>query len=147
MNLPEGCKINYWKTSHSDPGTWMSRAEAEVCKAGGKVLGHAFGTAEAFGSAAFMLSFEAGGQQFNIVWPVLPHDMKDERAARVQAATLLHHDVKARCLSARVMGFKRAFFSYLRLPNGRTAGGLGEQELLDSADVFAPTRLLPEGET
>jgi hypothetical protein len=34
---------------------------------------------------------------------------------------LMYHDVKAKCLFATVFGIRAAFFSYLLLPDGRTA--------------------------
>jgi len=34
---------------------------------------------------------------------------------------MLYHDVKGKCVSATVLGAKPAFFSYLLLPDGRTA--------------------------
>ncbi len=60
-----------------------------------------FGTQD--GRGAFIVAFELDGTPFKIVWPVLPTRGDNERAARVQAATFLYHDCKARVLSAAVL--------------------------------------------
>jgi len=54
---------------------------------------------------------------------------KNEASARIQAATMLYHDVKARCVSAKVIGKRTAFFSYLMLPDGRSAATVATPEL------------------
>ena len=94
-----------------------------------------------------MLGFRVGPDCFKIVWPVLPSKSGKDRAARVQAATLLYHDVKARCISASVLGVRTAFFNFVLLPNGRTAGDLATPELADSLPEFLspPRRLLNSG--
>lgn len=125
--------INYFKTSTTQAHTWVARAKKEITRLGGKI------TAEAYGSqddvSVFMLAFTLGGEQFRINWPVLPvRNKKDEAAAIIQAATLLYHDVKHKCVVAKIKGVNRAFLEYLMLPNGSAAG-----------DVAAdPRRLLPQ---
>ena len=64
----------------------------------------------------------------------------NERSARIQAATLLFHDVKAKSITAKVLGFRAAFFSYLALPDGRTMAEMATPEL-----VGAFPKLLMEG--
>ena len=120
MDLPYAEKINYWKTSRSAPDLWIQRAKNQIEKFGGKILAEGFG-ANADGKAAYMIGFEMQGDKFKIIWPVLPSENNDEKAARIQAATMLYHDVKTKCLSATVLGAKSAFFAYLLLPDGRTA--------------------------
>ncbi len=122
-------EVNYWKTSSSAPDTWIDRAKAEIREAGGKVHADGFGSDDS-GRAAFMLEFSFGGDRFRLVWPVLTSKTKAERAARVQAATMLYHDVKAKCISAKVHGTRAAFFQYAVLSDGRTAATVAEPELL-----------------
>ena len=124
--------VNYYKTGTSAPDTWIEKAKSEIKAAAGKVHGEAFGSEAATGRAAFMLEFEFSGERFRAVWPVLPCRAKsaaNERAAKVQAATMLYHDVKARCISAKVLGVRTAFFSYLMLPDGRTAAQVATPEV------------------
>jgi hypothetical protein len=109
--------------------TWLEKAKREIERAGGKALREAFGR-EGDGRAAYMLEFELGGDVFRVVWPVLPSRSGNERAARIQAATMLYHDVKARGISAKVLGVRSAFFSYLALPDGRTASQASAPELM-----------------
>ena len=124
--------VNYWRTGQSSPDKWIDDAKREIKAAGGTVIGEAYGSEASTGRAAFMLEFEFAAERFRVVWPVLPTRTKNpaaERAARVQAATMLFHDVKARCVSAKVLGARSAFFSYLCLPDGRTAAQAASPEL------------------
>jgi hypothetical protein len=123
---------SYWKTSNSSPDTWMKRAAKEIEKAGGKVVGEAFGAEASTGRSAYMLSFRIGADHFKVVWPVLPSRSGNTGAARRQAATMLYHDVKARAVSSRVLGGRAAFFSYLVLPDGRVANQAAVPELLSA---------------
>ena len=119
--LPYGEEVNYWKTSSLAPDTWIEKTKKLIQKFGGKVLLEGFGSESTTGKSAFMLIFEIKGDKFKVVWPVLPSKKGSEGAARRQAATMLYHDTKAKCLSAVVLGARAAFFSYLLLPDGRTA--------------------------
>lgn len=76
-----------------------------------------------------MLAFRIQEQHFKVVWPVLSTHSGADMAARRQAATLLYHDIKAKAMTASVMGIKAAFFSYLALPDGRVASELVAPEL------------------
>ena len=131
---------HYWKTSKTPPDTWLDRAEDLIVKHGGKVLARGFGSAG--GREAYMLGFELEGDRFRIVWPVLESD--DVRAARIQAATCLYHYVKQTLIAARVLGARTAFFSWLMLPDGRTACELSVPEM---TNVLPDLRkaLLPPG--
>lgn len=128
---PYAEEVNYWRTSRSAPDTWMTRAKREIAKAGGQVLGDATGTDATTGRTAFMLAFAFGADRFKVVWPTLVSKAGDERAARIQAATMLYRDVKARCVSAKVMGVRAAFFSYFMLPGGRTTSQVAVPELVE----------------
>lgn len=126
--LPYGEDINYWQTGKSSPDMWIERCKKEIRTFGGKILAEGFG-ADGDGRAAFMLSFEIKGDTYKIVWPVLPSRKGNEKSARIQAATMLYHDVKAKCVSATVLGVRAAFFGYWMLPDGRTAAEATVTEL------------------
>lgn len=120
---------NYWKTGTRAPDAWIDLAKKEIGSAGGKVLSEAYGRDDT-GRAAFMLEFAFASERFRAIWPVLKSRTNNEKAARIQAATMLYHDVKARCVSAKVLGTRAAFFSYLLLPDGRTAAQVAAPELV-----------------
>ena len=122
---------HYWLTSRRDPDTWLDMAKDEIVRAGGTVLGLAMGAEARTGRTAYMLMFEFDGERFREVWPALPSKAGNERGARIQAATMLYRDVVARCVSARVLGPRAAFFEFLVLPDGRTAGEVADPELLN----------------
>ena len=130
MNLPPAETIHYWKTSQSSPDKWIERTIKIIKQYNGNVLAEGFGS-DNNGYAAYMIGFEMHGEKFKAVWPVLPSDTKNERAARTQAATLLYHDIKGKCISATVFGARVAFFNYLMLPDGRTAIEATAKELTE----------------
>lgn len=137
--------VNYWKTGTSSPDTWIDKAKDEIRAVGGLVTGTAAMDTEG-GGAAFALLFTLEGENYRVNWPVLPLDTRkrrtpaqlkaDERAAKIQAATFLHHDIKAKCMVVKVMGASAAFFQYRMLPTGATVAELGfrgEQVTVPSA--------------
>ena len=129
METPYADEVNYFMTSTIAPDAWIDKAKKEIRTAGGKVLSEAFGRDES-GRGAFLLEFTFGAERFHVYWPILPvRKPADERAARIQAATMLYHDIKAKCVSAKVHGPRAAFFQYLALPDGRTAAQLAAPEL------------------
>jgi hypothetical protein len=123
--------VNYWKTSRTSPDVWLEKAKREIAKAGGETLAEGFGSDNS-GRAAYMLAFKFSDEHFKAVLPVLPTKSVDVRAARIQATTMLFHDVKAKSISAKVLGTRVAFFSYLLLPDGRTAAEVSAPELLEA---------------
>lgn len=132
MTLPYADDLNYWKTSQVSTDSWIDKAKAEIRAAGGLVTGSAFG--DSGGRAAYLLDFTFGADRFRVVWPVLPTRSGkevDQRAARVQACTMLYHDVKAKAVSAKVHGFRAAYVQYLMLGDGRTAAEAATPELSD----------------
>ena len=141
-----GC---YWKTSKSAPDRWIERAKQQIEEAGGTVLGDGFGSDARSGQSAYMLAFDLNGTPYKVTWPVLPTKKPiDALAARVQAATMLYRDIKARCVTAKVLGSRSAFFSYLLLPNGGTATDLATPELADHIpELLRGVPALPPGET
>ena len=141
MELPYAEDIgHYWQTSHSSPDVWIDRAKKIIQDMGGEILADGFGSAG--GRAAFMLAFKFKDDKFKVVWPVLPTSSGKDASAKRQAATMLYHDVKAKSMTASVLGPKVAFFSYLMLADGRTASELAAPEL---SGVF-PLQL-KQGET
>lgn len=136
-DLPYAEDINYWKTSKSSPDTWMERAVKLINAFGGKVVAYAFGTDHSINRQAYMISFDINSDSFKIIWPVLPtYSGEDELAAKRQAATLLHHDIKAKLLSATVLGHRMAFFNYLLLPNGRTTSQIALKDYIKGIPLF-----------
>ncbi len=138
---------HYWRTSKSGPDVWIERAGREIEAVGGAILKEAFGREGS--RAAYFVEFELDGDTYKIVWPVLPSKTGDERNAKVQAATLLYHDVKAKVLSAKVLGTRAAFFPYLELPDGRTASQASMPELMTEIPAFlqpSPYPQLPSGD-
>ena len=120
-NLPYAEDVgNYWKTSQTSADMWMDKTQQLIKNIEGTILGVGYGSEPTTGRAAYMLQFQIGGNAYKIVWPVLPTTVS-EKAARIQAATFIYHDVKAKVSSAKVLGARAAFFSYLMLPDGQTA--------------------------
>lgn len=128
MTLPYAERVKYWKTGKSDPDVWINRTKRQIRQLGGIIKGEAFVKNES-GNGAYMLGFELEGDPFKLMWPVLPTKTGDERAAKVQAATLLYHDVVARCMTAVILGNRAAFFAFLVLPDGRTTSQVSIMEL------------------
>lgn len=125
--------VPYFQTSQQSADTWMDKAKKEITSIGGKILAEAYGS-DATGRSAFMLAFEMPiygvNSKFKITWPVLTSKKGNARAAKVQAATALYHDVKARVVTAKFQGIKGAFFSYFMLPNGTTASEAAADEFM-----------------
>lgn len=140
--LPYAEDCNYWKSGQSSPDTWLERTAKLIQGVSGTVVGEAFGRDATTGRSAYMLQFTLGSDRFKLVWPVLPSRTRNEKAARIQAATMLYHDVKARCVSATVLGVRAAFFTFLQLPDGRNAAEAGTPELV--ATLPKMFRLLEE---
>ena len=45
---------------------------------------------------------------------------------------MLYHDVKAKAMTASVLGAEVAFFSYMMLPDGRVSSELASPELAEA---------------
>ncbi len=101
---------------------------------GGTVTSSGFGSSNE--KSAFMIQFHFDGEDYRIVWPVLESKTDNELAAKRQAATMLYHDVKAKLISAQIIGIKTAFFSWICLPNGKVASECYAPELLAQAPKF-----------
>lgn len=131
MDLPYAEDVgHYWQTSRSPADIWIDRAKKTIKDLGGEIIGDAYGSSS--GNAAFMLAFKIKGQNYKVVWPVLPSFSGKEGAAKIQAATMLYHDVKAKAMTASVLGVEVAFFSYMMLPDGRMSSELAKPELAEA---------------
>lgn len=130
VNLPYAEDVgHYWRTSQSSPDMWIERAKKVIKDMGGEILADGFGSAG--GQAGFMLGFKFKEQRYKVVWPVLPTYSGNEILAKRQAATMLYHDVKAKAMTASVLGVEAAFFSYMMLPDGRVSSELARPELAE----------------
>src|SRR4030042_4898935 len=96
---------HYWKTGQSSADTWIDKAKKEIQSVKGKIVSEAFGS-DSTGHSAFMLEFVIGDDPYKLVWRILPSKTGNDRAAKIQAATMLYHDVKARGMSALVLGVR-----------------------------------------
>ena len=148
MNRIYAEDMNYWQTSTSSPSSWLDKAAKEVERAGGTVLMQGIGTDSSTGREAYALYFHFNDDQFKVVWSALP--LKSETAkkhlgAKRQAATLLYYEVKARCMTARVKGFRQAFFAYWMLPDGRTASEATAEEIMQLETSFLKAIQLEDG--
>lgn len=138
MELPYAEDLNFWKSSTSAPDKWIEDAIELIENLGGTVLSQAFG-AERSGRAAFMINFTIGGEEYRLIWPVLPTKSgkpTDNLSAKRQAATMLYHDVKSKCLKAAIFGTRTAFFEHLVLPDGRMASQISNPELSAMSPIF-----------
>lgn len=138
--IPFAEDCNYWQSGKSAPDTWIDKAKREITGVGGKLLGDAYGNDALTGRSAYMIQFKLGDDHFKLVWPVLQSRSRNQKAAQIQAATMLYHDVKARCVSAKVLGVRAAFFTYLMLPDGRNASEASSEELV----AALPAMLRPQ---
>jgi hypothetical protein len=121
--LPYAETVSYWKTGKSQADRRLQEAVSLIEKRGGKIRVAAWGQDPDLGRECYCVQFVFGAEEFRLVWPVLPtrkNRPEDLRSARLQAATLLFYDVKAKLLAAEVLGIRQAFFSQLLLPDGKS---------------------------
>ena len=131
-------ELPYYQTSTSSADAWMDKACTEIKRYGGKILNEGF-VREQSGRAAFLLEFQIADDNFHLVWQVLKSKSGNDKAAKIQAATTLYHDVKAKCLRAAWVGARAAFLEWLMLPGGQTAGQATTPELQQAIpDLFRP---------
>lgn len=128
MTLVHAEDINYWKSSSSSADTWIEKAIREIKAIGGVVLAAA--SVQADNRNGFMIRFSLNKDDFVIEIAALPCRKPTEdnqRAARVQAATILYHDVKHKCVMAKIKGARQAFAEHWLLPSGETVARAMEQ--------------------
>lgn len=127
MKYAEDC--NYWKTSRTSADQWLDKTCKLIKSFNGKLLSNAFGNDATTNAAAYMVRFSIDGETFQIVWPVMKSKKGDIQSANRQAATMMYHDVKAKCVSAQVLGFRTAFFTWLEI-EGKPMFRLSQNDLL-----------------
>lgn len=111
--LPYAEDVNYWKTGQTASDKKLDSAAKLIEDVGGEI--HMKMVGMMYGRSAVILGFALDGVPHQIAWPVLEtrHGEKDTRAARLQAATFVYHDVKAKVVSYQVLG--AAAFADIRL--------------------------------
>lgn len=135
--------VNFWKTGKGSPDSWIEKAIRQIEALGGEVEGEGFMGKGSEG--AYMLGFHINGDQFRMQWPVLESKTGDNMAARRQAATMLYHTVKMKCLAARVLGAKAAFMESFLLPNGKTVLQLTDSEQSAAGSALIKALEAPKG--
>lgn len=129
--------VNYWKSSTSHYDSWMDKTKRLIMSIGGLIGAEAFGAN--FGKSAFFLRFSIDRDSYQITWEVLPSKTRDDKAAKIQAATLMYHDVKHKVVMAKVKGVRRAFIEYLVLADGTTVGNADTDDLMRAMLIPAST--------
>ncbi len=132
-SLPYADDVNYWKTSRAGSDTWLEKSKKLIEEVGGEVVSESFSHLPKTGQAAFLIEFTQGVDTFKIIWPVLPTKYDgsgEEAAARRQAATFMYHDIKAKCMMAKIFGTRGAFFPFLALPGGVVAAQLTSPQVM-----------------
>lgn len=122
--------LPYWKTGKTDADTWIDKAEKLIEDYGGTVTHRA--TAREHGREVILMRFTFGADSFQSMWPVLESRTENRVAARRQAATMMHHDIKARAVRFRIFGARIAFFDFLVLPDGRPVAQVALPEIADA---------------
>ena len=133
--------VSYWKTSSSSADSWLDKTVKLIKAAGGRVLTEGFIRESGTGRAAFLIEFLLQDNHFKLIWHVLKSRAGDEKAAKVQAATAMYHDVKAKCLRSIWAGARAAFLEWLLLPNGQTAAEAVSPDLLAAIPALISPRM------
>lgn len=107
---------HYWKTSQKSPDAWLSDAKKLIKAIEGIVTKELVGTIG--DNSAIMLEFIHQGQIYRIIYNVLPSKTNQEKAAKIQAATMLFHEVKMLVVLAKAQGVRGAFARHLVLGSG-----------------------------
>ena len=121
-NRPFAENLPYWKTSNLGLDNSLNRIVKEIKGANGKITGKA--VVETEHEAFIFIEFCFQADRFKINWQALPSKKGDRKAALIQAAAMVYHDVKAKLVSARVKGYRKAFLEYLVLPDGYVVSDL-----------------------
>lgn len=138
--LPYAHDMNYWQTSKSPAGAWIDKSIDLIEKHGGHVLMSAKGNH--MESTAYCIEFTFNDEKFKAVWPVLESKYtNEEKACERQAATMLYHDIKARCMKLAIFGARYTFFDMILLEDGRIAGQLSNDEIINHSAQFLLTHV------
>ena len=123
-NRPFAEDLPYWKTSNLGLDNSINRIVKEITNANGKITGKA--VIETEDQAFIFIEFCFQGDRFKIDWEALPSKKGDRKAALIQAAAMVYHDVKGKLVAARVKGYRKAFLEYLMLPDGYVVSDLAD---------------------
>lgn len=132
--LPYASDGDYWKTGSKRTAThWIELAKNQLIDHGATNVVTAQG--EQDGQVAFMIEFTLMGERYRLVWPVLPlaismQTESNRKAAEVQAATSLYHEVKSCCVKSTRYGSHSGFFQFQLLPNGVTVQQMTATDLM-----------------
>lgn len=124
--------LNYWKTSRSGADTWIDKAIKELESIGAEVLQYGMVNDVAGGRAAYMIQFSLEGNIYRVVDPIIASKSGSKAAERIQAATSLYHEIKARAVAFKRKGAMAAYGAYLLLPSGRTVSESTSAELVNA---------------
>lgn len=117
--LPYAEEISYWKTSKASPDDWLDKIRRMINEEGGRIESQMYVAQEE--QAGYILMFNLDGNRYKVAWPVLKTKTNNGLSyARVQAVTLMYHDIKNRLLSAKILGYRSAFLPFLLVPGGKT---------------------------
>ena len=119
--------LPYFMTGKSSAESWREKAEVEIKRAGCVVTSS--GDIHQNGQSAVFIGFSVDGEAFRVAFPVLESKRDNVKAAKIQSATMMFYDIKARCVALRVLGARVAFGGYRILPDGRTDGQVSTPEL------------------
>ncbi len=112
----------YWKTSRTAAEDWVEKAKRVIVGAGGRVLADMVLNVE--GKTTYVIKFamaiDGQEREYRIDWPVLKSRAGDERAAKVQAATVLYHAVKSLLLLAIPYGPRASHLIWELMPDQKT---------------------------
>lgn len=139
--LPYGEDVPYWKTGRTDPSTIIAGVVSMIEDYGGTVTQELQGRVGS--RAGFLIEFFLEGDDYRVAWPVLESKKgagTERIAAMRQAATFIKHDVKAKLLSASVIGVKAAFSPYLITEQGVTVMEHLSQGISDVPRLTGDTR-------
>lgn len=130
--------LPYWNTSQrTGADEWLEKAKEEIKRAGGSILSSMYGDDE-LGRAGFMIRFRFGQDEFRMFWQVVQSKTKNQKKAKIQAATMMYHAIKARAVEVRVRGARAAFYGDLLLTDGRTVVEASEEAFLDRLPALLP---------
>lgn len=129
MNLPAAEDVNYWRTGRSAVDSWIDKCCRLIDEVGGTIIQK--GMIWQNGDSVCLLAFSIDGESYRVGWPVLKTRAgdSDDPAARIQAATFMYHDVKAKVMIAKVLGPRCAFIGNLMVTKNSTVGELNNLQL------------------
>ena len=119
MPLPYAESVNYYKTGRTAADKKLDQTSRLIEDVGGEIHMKMLGMM--YGRSAVILGFTLDGVPHQIAWPILEtkRGEKDTTAARLQAATFVYHDVKAKVVSYQVLG--AAAFADIRMIESRNS--------------------------